>query len=251
MRNGKVVGIIVARCSSSRLPNKAITKILGRETIALLIERIKRCRSLNDIILATTADPSDDILVEIAKREGISPFRGSMENVSLRMYEAAKYCGADYVMRVTGDDILRDERMIDQAVQAHLEGTSDVTFMKNMPYGTTSEIFSFKTLEIIVQKANVPENTEYLTFYLKNERYFSANYVTADYVFDPFLRLTLDYPEDLEFFTRIFEKFYPQKRDFTLSEVLQWLRARPEIVAVNQSRTAKFTSRDLDVTLNI
>lgn len=251
MRNGKVFGIIVARCSSSRLPNKAIIKIMGRETIALLIERIQRCQTMDDIVLATTPDPSDNVLIEIAKREGILSFRGSLENVSLRMFEAAKYCKADTIVRITGDDILRDERMIDRAVQAHLKGISDVTFMKNMPYGTSSEVFSFRTLETIVQRANVPENTEYLTWYLENERYFSADYIDADYVFDPSLRLTLDYPEDLEFFTHIFENFYPKKPEFTLSELLQWLEVHPEIVAVNQSKIAKFTHCDLDVTLNI
>lgn len=251
MRDGNVIGIIVARCSSSRLPNKAIIKILGRETIALLIERIKRCRSLDAVILATTPDSSDDVLIEIAKREGILSFRGSSENVSLRMFEAAKYCKADTIVRITGDDILRDERMIDRAVQAHLEVVSDVTFMKNMPHGTSSEVFGFKTLETIVQKANVPENTEYLTLYLENERYFSANRVNSGYVFDPSLRLTLDYPEDLEFFMRIFEIFYLTKPDFTLPEVLSWLEAHPEIVAINQFQTPKYSSKELDVTLKI
>lgn len=251
MKNGKVVGIIVARCSSSRLSNKAITKILGRETIALLIERIQRCRNLDEIVLATTPDPSDDVLIEIARREGILSFRGSLENVALRMVEAAKYCKADTIVRITGDDILRDERMIDRAVGVHLEGASDVTFMKNMPYGTSSEVFSFRTLETIVQRANVPENTEYLTWYLENERYFRSNVVDSGYQFDEKLRMTLDYEEDLHFFQLIFENFYVTKPHFTMPEVLRWLGAHPEIVAVNQSRTAKFTSRDLDVTLNI
>ena len=127
--------IIVARCSSSRLPNKAILKIQGRETIALLIERIKRCRNVDCVVVATSTDSSDDILEEIAKREGVLAFRGSLEDLSLRFYEAAQHYGINQIVRITGDDVLRDEVMIDKAVEDHLYRSCDVTFTQNMPYG--------------------------------------------------------------------------------------------------------------------
>jgi len=127
MKN-KVGGIIIARCTSNRLPNKATRLIQGRETIALLIERIKRCQNLDCVVLATSTDRSDDALEEIAKREGVLLFRGSLEDLSLRFYEAAQHYGINQIVRITGDDILRDEVMIDKAVEDHLYRSCDVTF---------------------------------------------------------------------------------------------------------------------------
>lgn len=247
--NAQVAGVIVARSTSRRLPNKAMRKVMGRETIALLIERIKRCRRLDSVILATSADPSDDVLEAVAGREGILAFRGSLKNPGLRIYEAVQEYGGDHIVRITGDDILRDELMIDRAVQAHLGGNSDVTFMKNMPYGTSSEVFSFKALETIVQKAKVPENTEYLTFYLENSRYFKAGTVDSGYRFDPQLRMTLDYEEDLDFFMHVFKTFYTADPAFTLPEVLAWLEKHPEIAAINQSKTPQQAKNNLDISL--
>ncbi|MCF7907786.1 MAG: N-acetylneuraminate synthase family protein [Candidatus Omnitrophica bacterium] len=247
----KVGGIIVARCSSNRLPSKATRKILERETIALLIERIKRCRNLDCVVLATSTDPSDDVLEEIAKREGVLPFRGSLENLSLRFYQAAKHYNIDHIVRVTGDDIIRDEVMIDKIVESHLFNSSEVTFADNMPYGTVSDVFSLNAIETILNTAQVPENTEYLEWYLGNSRYFSINYVKSDYEFNPRWRLTLDYEEDFLFFKEIFECFYGHKPDFTLADVLKLLADQPQIAEINMAKTAKYTKNDINVKLTI
>jgi spore coat polysaccharide biosynthesis protein SpsF (cytidylyltransferase family)/sialic acid synthase SpsE len=247
----KVGGVIVARCTSSRLPNKAILKIQGRETIALLIERIKRCQNLEYVILATSTDSSDDILVDIAEREGVFTFRGSLENLSQRFYEASQHYNLDYIARITGDDILRDEVMIDEIIESHLHHSCDVTFTANMPYGTTSDVFSVNAINTILKNANVPSNTEYLEWYLENDRYFSVNYVESPYQFNSDLRMTLDYEEDLLFFSRIFEHFYLDNPEFTLAEVLTWLEDHPTVMAINKHKTSKYTNQDIDVGLNI
>tara|TARA_B100000315_G_scaffold164043_1_gene152636 strand:- start:6772 stop:8535 length:1764 start_codon:yes stop_codon:yes gene_type:complete len=247
----KVGGIIVARCTSARFPNKAIKKIQDKETIALLIKRIKRCQSLDYIILATSTDKSDDILVDIAEREGVLSFRGSLDNLSLRFYEAAIHYGLDYIVRITGDDILRDEVMIDKAVQSHLHESCDVTFTRNMPYGTSSEVFSLNVLKTILNTVNIPENTEYLEYYLENDRYFSVNYVESPYQFSTDLRMTLDYEEDFQFFNSVFEHFYAIKPEFTMSDILAWIAENPAVMDINKHKTVKYTSKDIDVSLNI
>lgn len=244
-------GIIVARCGSSRLPNKALLKIQDRETIALLIERIKRCSSLDKVILATSTDKSDDILEEIAKREGIFVFRGSLENLSNRFYEAAKYYKLDQIVRITGDDLLRDENIIDSAIESHLFESCNVTMTDNMPYGTASEIFSFKTLETILNTVQEPKNTEYLEYYLENERYFSVNRFKSNYIFSPNLRLTLDYEEDFLFFKLIFDNLYPNNIAFNLQDVLDWIEMNPNAININKEKTLKYKKSDLNLKLNI
>jgi spore coat polysaccharide biosynthesis protein SpsF (cytidylyltransferase family)/sialic acid synthase SpsE len=247
----KVGGVIVARCTSSRLPNKALMKIQDRESVALLVERIKRCRNLDLVVLATSTESSDDALVEIAEREGIASFRGSLDNLSLRFFETAKHYGLDHVVRITGDDILRDEVMIDRGVESHLQESCDVTFTENMPYGAATEIFSINALETILATANVPTNTEYLEYYLGNDRYFSINRVRSDYEFSDDLRMTLDYEEDFQFFTRVFEHFYPETPQFTLADLIGWLRENPSPMDINKHKTVKFGKEDIDVSLNI
>lgn len=247
----EVGAIIVARCTSTRLPNKATRKILDKETIVLLIERIKRCNNVDKIILATSTDSSDDVLEDIAKREGILFFRGSLDDLSSRFYEAAKNFKVNHIVRITGDDILRDEFMIDKAVESHLKSSCDVTFTSNMPYGTSSEVFTFNALETILNTAVVPEYTEYLEWYLENDRYFSVNRVESSYNFDSRIRLTLDYEEDFEFFDRIFHDLYPSNPGFTLQDTLTYLSDNPEIISINDNKRAKFTNKDIDVSLAI
>ena len=75
---------------------------------------------------------------------------------------------ADVIVRITGDDILRDEVMIDYGIESHLFESRDVTFIRNTPYGCSSEIFSFETLRTIMEKANNPLNTEYLEYYYRS-----------------------------------------------------------------------------------
>ena len=178
-------------------------------------------------------------------------FRGSLENLSQRFYEASQHYNLDYIARITGDDILRDEVMIDEIIESHLHHSCDVTFTANMPYGTTSDVFSVNAINTILKNANVPSNTEYLEWYLENDRYFSVNYVESPYQFNSDLRMTLDYEEDLLFFSRIFEHFYLDNPEFTLAEVLTWLEDHPSVMAINKHKTSKYTNQDIDVGLNI
>jgi N,N'-diacetyllegionaminate synthase len=246
-----VGGIIVARCGSSRLPSKALLKIQGRETISLLIERIKRCRKIDKVILATSKDASDDILEEIALREGISVFRGSLNNLSQRFYDAAKYYNLDHIVRITGDDLLRDEVAIDLAIASHLRSSCNVTMMRNMPYGTASEIFSISALKSILDTVECSDNTEYLEYFLENDRYFSVNNYKANYKFNSFIRLTLDYKEDFELFTQIFDTLYVENKKFTLQDVITLFNTNINMINVNKHKTLKYCKDDLDLRLNI
>ena len=244
--------VIVARCASSRLPNKALTKINGRESIALVIDRIKRCKEVDQIILATTNEKVDDLLVSIAEREGIECYRGPTENVALRYSEAVDAFNLDHFVRVTGDAILCDEVMIDKAIISHLRSSCDVTFMKKMPFGTAKEIVSANTIKTIMESASSLDNTEYLEYYLENDRNFNINYIDSGYVFNPKLRITLDYEEDLQFFSEIYKHFSKINPKFTLLEALDWLNKNENIVLINSHKIQKTPENlNLNVSLKI
>ena len=106
--------------TSKRFPNKAIKKINGEHSLNLVIRRIKKIKNLDEIILATSTHKSDNYLKKIAKKEKIKFFRGSLNKVAQRYFEAAKKYNLDYFVRVTGDAILCDEVMLNKAIDSHI-----------------------------------------------------------------------------------------------------------------------------------
>ncbi len=248
--NQKVGIIIVARNSSNRFPNKSLGKICGRESIACLIDRMKRVKNAETIILATSINKSDDVLEKIAKREKIKCFRGSLHNVASRYYNAAKKFKLDHVVRITGDAILADELMIDRAIKTQINKGSDVVFMKNMPYGTAKEVFSLRAIEMIAKYSIEPEKTEYLEWFLENSRNFKIEYISSSYKFDKKIRLTLDYKDDLTQLNKIFYGLKTIKK-FRLNDVLKFLKKNKKIVKINSYLKPKFNRNDINTNLSI
>tara|TARA_Y100000590_G_C14950425_1_gene724765 strand:- start:94 stop:546 length:453 start_codon:yes stop_codon:yes gene_type:complete len=150
--------------------------------------------------------------------------------------------------------------MIDKAIKSHLEKSAQVTITTNMPYGTQTEIFSLNVIKLIVRKANSPENTEYLEWFLQNSKNFNVNYVRSDYKFDKKIRLTLDYKEDFELFKYIF-KYFKSNKTFNLVDVLKLFKKLPKLKNINSFKKTKFktfinkygliSSDQIDTTLNI
>jgi spore coat polysaccharide biosynthesis protein SpsF len=218
----------------------------------LVIDRIKRCNEVDQVILATTKDEVDDQLVSIAEREGIDYYRGPTNNVALRYSEAVDAFNLDYFVRVTGDAILCDEEMIDRAIVSHLESSCEVTFMRGMPFGTHKEIVNANVIKTIIDTASDVDNTEYLEYYLENDRYFNINYIDSGYNFNKKLRMTLDYEEDLHFFSVIYEHFNKVNPKFTLKDSIEWLNQNHDVVLINSHKTQKTPfNLQLDVTLDI
>ena len=124
-----------------------------------------------------------------------------------RYYDTAKYYNFAHFVRITGDAVCSDYEMIDKIIDSHLKKSCDVTFMKNMPFGTHNQVVSIQTIKTILDTAKVIENTEYLEYYLENDRYFNVNYVDSNYDYDIRTRITLDYHEDLMFLRKIYAKF--------------------------------------------
>ena len=112
----RIVATIEARMNSSRLPGKVLLPALNRSMICHLIDRLKRVPSLTQIVLATTKNKSDDVLEEVAKQENIQFYRGSEENVLLRVIEAADSANADIVVQITGDCPIIDPDLVEQTI---------------------------------------------------------------------------------------------------------------------------------------
>lgn len=236
----RVGAVIVARCRSSRLANKAMLPIMGKESILWLIERIKRCNNLDDIVLATSRSSDDDGLAALAEQAGIKTFRGEEDNVANRFLCCADQFSLDHIVRITGDDLVRDESMIDQAIDAHLKSSCDITITSCMPYGTQTEIFTYKVIKAINNNVINPKDTEYLEWFLQNDRLFSICYVKGEYEFDERIRLTLDYEEDLVFFETIFSALSRDNASFTLADILRYIKENPWVKNINSHRMPRY-----------
>ena len=218
-------GIIFARTSSTRLPSKILKKIQNRTILEHIIERIKKS-NLEKIILATTENKIDDELVAIAKNNNIEYFRGSENDVLDRCYRAAKMFSIDPVVRITGDDPIKDPSIIDQAIKIYNKSTPKFDLVCNtlnptFPEGLDVELFSFNALEIVWQNAKNQDDREHVTKYIyEHSREFKIfNFENTKNLSN--IRLTLDTEEDFELIKSIYDALFPMDAsllDFRLNE---------------------------------
>ena len=145
----KVVAIVQARMSSSRLPKKVMKTVVGKTVIQLLLERLSLSKRLNEIVVATSTESSDDVLVEHLKELGFKYFRGSESDVLSRYMGAVETHNADVVVRITGDCPLVDSSLVDLCVDKFCASGSDYlsnTDPPSFPDGLDIEVFSSSAL---------------------------------------------------------------------------------------------------------
>lgn len=235
-----ILGILQARISSTRLPEKVIRPLLGKPMILRQIERLKRIEQLDLLILATSNDPSDDRLAEICASEDIECFRGNLDDVLDRFYLAALPYRPDYVVRLTGDCPLADPEIIDRLITFFLEGGYDYSsnsLEPTFPDGLDAEIFRFSCLEEAWQEAALPSQREHVTPFIHQQpARFRIGCMKSDVDLSG-LRWTVDEPVDFELVTRIYEALYQQNPNFLTSDIIKFLEQNPESCTINATIT--------------
>ncbi len=173
----------------------------------LQFQRTKGAKMIDHCVLATSTDPSDDVLADYFTQHQESVYRGSLNNVLSRYYNCAKEYGAQHVVRITADCPLMDPEIIDKVVTAHLEQGNDYTAMKNFPVGLSVEVCTFTALEKTYYEANLRSQREHVTLYIyKHPELFKINRV----VHEPnlaHLRWTVDHKEDFIFVTKYMKPY--------------------------------------------
>lgn len=167
MKKPRTVAIIQARMGSRRLPGKVMMRIGGRPLLVYLVERISKARSLDNIVVATTANPHDNIIIEECERRGIPNFRGSEDDVLSRYVCAARACDAGIVVRVTADNPMTDPDSIDRVVDTLASTGADYAIETNLPVGTAGEAITWKGLSFTDSVANTARWREHVTLYAK------------------------------------------------------------------------------------
>ncbi len=233
-----IVAIVQARMGSSRLPGKTIADVAGRPLLLHVVERVKRARLVEKVVVATTDRAGDDPIATLCQQKGIQYFRGSEDDVLDRFYQTARASAADIVVRITADCPLIDPAVIDKVIIRFQVGDCDYvsnTLRYTYPDGLDTEVFSFAALERAWRQAKKPSEREHVTPYLRTEKFRVANVESESPVSPGKYRWTVDHFADLEFVRRIYEAF-SGKNDFGYKDVLQLLAERPEL-ATTQAET--------------
>ena len=198
----KTIALIQARMGSTRLPGKILKKINGKTLVEILLERLKKSKNIDKIIVATSTDVSNDVLVELVDTLGVEAYRGSENDVLDRFYNALHNQECDYLVRITSDCPLIDpallDKVIDFAINQNVDYVSNASFGKeHFPDGQDIEVFKIWALENAWNNAKLPSEREHVTPYIRsniNNLFTNANY---DAEIDlGFLRMTVDEEED-------------------------------------------------------
>ena len=144
----KVVLIIQARMSSTRLPGKSMMPLADKPLVYRMVERLKKCKKIDEIIIATSDQPEDKVLVDLANELGVSSFQGNLLDVRDRYLKAAEKSKADFIIRIPADNPMPDANEIDKLIEFHLENnpqgfSSNLAQVNNSGYldGIGAEIF--------------------------------------------------------------------------------------------------------------
>ena len=226
--------IIQARLDSSRFPEKILKKIGVKESISLQIERLKKSKLVDKIVLAVPDEKINEPLVKIAKKLNVNYFLGNKLNVLDRYYKASKEQNADIIIRSTGDCPFIDPYLVDKLIEKILKYKFDYVTNTNpptFPDGLDIEVFSFKILEQAWIKAKTLEEKEHVTPYIrKNKKITKYNFKneidTSGY------RLTLDEPEDLILLNKIYKKL--KNNFFNYKDINRYILKNKKVFEINK-----------------
>lgn len=236
--------IIQARMGSTRLPGKVLKNIGEKPLLLHMIERVRKSKKLDKIIVATSVLEKDNVIEDFCKENNIDYFRGSESDVLQRYYECAKSYSLDIVVRLTADCPLIDFFMIDKCLE-DFNANPELSYYANTcptnlstyPNGSDIEIFSFNALE----KANALENSlegrEHVTHYMCREKeVFKTGMLKNSQDWSKY-RYTIDNREDFEVISFLFDEINKKKIDGTTQEIVKILDEHPDIRALNKIYT--------------
>ncbi len=238
----RVVTVVQARASSTRLPGKVLRPVLGRPVLLHQLDRMKRADLVGEIVVATTHRPDDDTIADLCQSEGFTVVRGSEHDLLDRHVAAARVTDAEAVVKVPSDCPLIDPRVIDLVIATFLDGEWD--YMSNLhpptwPDGNDVEVITRDALVAADRGARQPFEREHTTPFIWDhpDRFRIGNVAwPSGRDFSMTHRWTLDYPADLDFISGVYEALTPphqQTPEFSTEDVLSLLDRRPDLHARN------------------
>jgi spore coat polysaccharide biosynthesis protein SpsF (cytidylyltransferase family) len=221
-------GIVVqARNSSTRYPQKMLHTFLGKTAIEWVIDRCQKAE-VDCRILATSVDSNDEILIEIARRKGWNVIRGSLNDVLNRYAKAIQEYKLDVVVRITGDCILTDYRLINHALKNFHEYKADYICLVNVVDGFDVEVVKANAILEADKHAKLPSEREHVTPYIRKNDNYKILYLQYGNENLSHIHLSLDYKADAIAIGLILERF--NNIDFSYEDVVGLIKTKPHIL---------------------
>lgn len=231
--------IVQARMTSTRLPGKVLMDVAGQPMLAQQLRRLKQCTLVDDIVVATTTNTTDDPVAVLAYREQVGCFRGSEQDVLARYVGAAREAKADVVIRVTADCPLIDSQVTDRVIAELTDHAMECDYASNVlrrtyPRGLDVEAFFWDTLVRMERLAQSSKAREHVTVFLRSERpeLFLCRSV-EDVKNNADLRWTVDNAADLALVCTLYQALDLAGRPLSYREVLAHVRNHPELATIN------------------
>jgi spore coat polysaccharide biosynthesis protein SpsF len=237
--HGKIVAIIEARMTSSRLPGKVLMPAAGKPLLGHLIRRLQQTPSIDDIVVATTVNAADEPLVTLAREYGVGCFRGSEEDVMGRVLGAGDAAQADIVVNITGDCPLIDPVLNEQTIRMFLANQCDYAtngHIHTFPGGYAVQVYRLETLRRSASMTNERLDREHVTLHIRNhpELFRHVILVASPDQHWPEIDLSLDEEADYRLLKRIFEHFGEGHPYFGCRETVALLKANPDWLEINR-----------------
>ena len=240
----KVGYLVTGRLKSTRLPRKLIIEVKDKPVIVYMLDRLKLAKRIDQIVICTSDLEQDKPLGDIARENGVECYFGDPEDVLARLLGAANKYGFDYILNITADCPLVDPVYADEIVELFLKTDADLIRQFELPHGVFSYGIKVDALRKVVE-IKKSQDTEVWGRYFTDTGLFKV--IDFD-VANPFhrrpgLRLTIDYPEDLEVFKRIVNALYKEREVFSLDQILSFIDDNPEVMGLNKHCSAKYENR--------
>ena len=219
----KTIACVVARTVSTRLPLKVLRAVTPTDgMLAFIIERAKRIKKVQGVILCTSTEPVDDILEDVAALSGVPIYRGSADEVIERLLSAGERYGADHVIRVTGDNVFNAWEFVDDLIAVHEQHSLDYSRITGLPFGATPEIMSLAGLRRCAASID-PKLSEYLTIFMFLPELYRCGVLRIASLPDlSEFTLTVDTPNDLQRTRMVFEHFTGKDpRDIVTADIIR------------------------------
>ena len=235
----KIVLIIQARMSSTRLPGKSMMPLAGKPLVYQMVERLKNCRKVDDIVIATSDQPEDQVLIDLAKELNVSYFEGNLMDVRDRYLKAAEKFQADFIIRIPADNPMPDSNEIDKLIEFHLEHnptgfSSNLAQVNNSGYldGIGAEIFSTKLLQESLARSSsetVKEHVHRNFFDYSSQTPVDASWCpiaspkAPAELRRPDIILDVNTMDDYTKIKGIYDHLYPQNPNFSTADVINFI----------------------------
>lgn len=201
--DARVVAVVQARMTSTRLPGKVLEPIAGYPALELELERLTRATQPAEVVVATSVDPSDDPIEDLGRARGLRVVRGPLADVLERYRLASEQTAADAVVRLTGDCPLIDPAVVDECVRRWREGDAEyvanVIEPRTYPVGMDTEVISVAALRTAADEASDPYDREHVTPFVRSRPERFPQVAVRHQPSLGAVRLTLDTPDDLAF----------------------------------------------------